>query len=127
MTATDTKRKVLAFIRVCSIGQAQGDRTGIPRQLEDIEIHCRTYNLEVVKEYRFEGLSGASVQQSTEFREMLAELSRPSVAGVVFATMDRFFRSAQLSSFAVFEPFETTGKRLFCELGEVDLTKVKTK
>ena len=122
MEPTTTKRKVISLIRVSSTGQAKDDRTGIPRQMEDIEIHCRTCNLEVVKEYRFEGLSGAHVQQSTRFGEMLAELSRPSIAGVVFATLDRFFRPEQLSSFVVFEPFETTGKRLFCDLGELDLT-----
>jgi hypothetical protein len=54
---------------------------------------------------------------------MLAQLSKPSIAGVVFATLDRFFRPDQLSTYGIFKPFEeATGKRLFCELGELDPT-----
>jgi DNA invertase Pin-like site-specific DNA recombinase len=113
-------RKVISLIRVSSLDQAKGDRTGIPRQLEDIEIHCRHHKLKVVKEYRLEGLSGANVQRSRRFKEMLAQLSDPSIAGVVFATLDRFFRPENLSTYQVFQPFESTGKHLFCELGELD-------
>src|ERR1039458_8837891 len=95
-------RKVISLIRVSSLDQAKGDRTGIPRQLEDIEIHCRHHKLKVVKEYRLEGLSGANVQRSRRFKEMLAQLSDPSIAGVVFATLDRFFRPENLSTYQVF-------------------------
>jgi DNA invertase Pin-like site-specific DNA recombinase len=114
-------RKVISLIRVSSEGQAKEDRTGIARQLEDIEIHCKNHNLKVVEQYQFEGLSGANVEHSRKFREMLSKLKQPSIAGIVFSTVDRFFRPESLSSFHVFKPFEETGKLIFCNLGALDL------
>ena len=114
------KRKVVSLIRVSDPGQAKDDRTGIPRQLEDIAIHCNTHNLEVVKEYRLEGLSGANVRHSPTFREMLTQLSTPSIAGIVFASLDRFFRPEELEDFGIFEPFTRTRKLMFCDLGQLD-------
>jgi hypothetical protein len=46
-----SKQKVVSLIRVSSEQQAADDRTGIQRQLEDIGIHCRSHNLEVIEEY----------------------------------------------------------------------------
>lgn len=114
------RRKVVSLVRVSTAGQAEDDKTGIPRQRRDIEIHCKAFKLEVVKEFRFEGISGAHVQKTKHFRDMLAMLSKPSIAGVVFGTLDRFFRPEKLSAYDVFSPFESTGKHLFCDLGELD-------
>lgn len=119
-TNSTAKRKVVSLIRVSSVEQAANDRTGIPRQLEDIGIHCRTHNLEVVKEYRLEGISGAYVEHSPVFREMVGRLSQASISGVVFASLDRFFRPEHLSAYDVLRPFESTRKLLFCDLGELD-------
>lgn len=113
-------RKVVSLVRVSTPDQAKDDRTGIPRQRQEIDIHCREHGLTVVKEYQFDGISGAHVQQTKRFKEMLAMLSRPSIAGVVFASLDRFFRPEKLSAYDVFGPFETTGKHLFCDLGDLD-------
>jgi DNA invertase Pin-like site-specific DNA recombinase len=86
----------------------------------DIDIHCRQYGLTVVKEYQFDSISGAHVQQTKRFKEMLAMLSQPATAGLVFASLDRFFRPKKLSAYDVFGLFESTGKHLFCDLGELD-------
>lgn len=74
-------RNVLSLIRVS--GKPQVDRTGMPRRIEDIATVCKTENLKVAPgdEYRFEGLSGASVEQFPKFREMLARLADPKIAG----------------------------------------------
>ena len=61
------KRKVLSLIRVSTVQQAKDGKSGIPRQLEEIGIHLRKFNLEVHKELRLEGLSGADVQRSKKF------------------------------------------------------------
>src|ERR1017187_1198183 len=114
------KRKVVSLVRVSTPGQADEDKTGIPRQRRDIEIHCKTFGLEVVKEFQFDGISGVHVQKTKRFKEMLSMLSQQSIHGVVFATLDRFFRPEKLSAYDVFGPFESTGKHLFCELGELD-------
>jgi len=113
-------RNVVALIRVSTEKQASDEKTSIQRQHEDIGIHCRTHNLKVKKDFQFDGLSGANVQRSRRFQDMLREIGRPDCAGVVFATLDRFFRPSVLSSYKVFEIFETAGKLLFCDIGELD-------
>jgi len=116
----DPLRNVVALIRVSTEKQASDEKTSIQRQHEDIGIHCRTHSLKVTKEFQFDGLSGANVQRSRRFQDMLREIGRPECAGVVFATLDRFFRPSKLSSYKVFETFENAGKLLFCDIGELD-------
>jgi|GEM_PF-6454834 len=115
-------RKAVSLIRVSSTQQAKDDRTGIPRQLEDIQLHCKAYGLIVESgdEFQLEGISGAYVKHSPDFQRMLLRLNEPGIAGVVFASIDRFFRPKGLSAYEVFAPFESTGKHLFCDLGELD-------
>src|ERR1700722_20314036 len=116
---SNTKRKVISLLRVSTEKQADDEKTGIPRQLVDIAIHCDSYNLEVVKEYRLEGISGAHVESSPEHRAMLAHLGDPSIAGVVVATIDRFFRPENLSQYTIFKQFEKHDKLLFCDVDEL--------
>ena len=52
---------------------------------------------------------------------MLSQLSSPEISGVVIATLDRFFRPDVLSTYSVFKDFETFDKKLYCELGELNL------
>jgi hypothetical protein len=48
------KLKLISLIRTSRQNQADGDRFGITRQLEDIATICERENAEVVAEYRFE-------------------------------------------------------------------------
>jgi DNA invertase Pin-like site-specific DNA recombinase len=117
----EKRRKVIAIVRVSSDGQGNDDKTGIPRQLDGIAAHCKRYNLEIVgKPYHLEGISGANVQHSPKFRQMLERLSDPSIAGCCIATLDRFYRPEFLSADEVFKPFEENGKSLFCDIGELN-------
>ena len=76
-------RNVIALIRVSTEKQASDEKTSIQRQREDIGIHCRTYKLKVTKEFQFDGLSGANVQRSRRFQEMLREIAKPDCTGVM--------------------------------------------
>jgi len=111
-------RKVLAHVRVS--GLAQVDKTGVPRQEEDIAILCKEHSLQIVGEYRFDGLSGASVAKDPHYRAMLARLSEPDIAGIVFGDVDRLFRPELLSQYSIMGEFERNGKLLFCNLGVLD-------
>src|ERR1017187_3235903 len=66
----DTPRRVLSLLRVS--GNAQIDKTGLPRQTASIAQICTDENLKVAKgdEYRYEGLSGASVDKFPKFMTM---------------------------------------------------------
>ena len=113
-------RTVLSLVRVS--GDAQVDRTGIPRQLEDIAAYCAKYSLAVADdgEYRFEGLSGALVEQSPKYREMLARISDTNISGIVFSSVDRFFRPEFLDQYSILKQFRVHHKLMFCDQGEID-------
>jgi hypothetical protein len=52
---------------------------------------------------------------------MLAKFAQASIAGIVFATIDRFVRPEFISTLGdVLRPFEQTRKLMFCDLGELD-------
>jgi hypothetical protein len=115
-------RKIVSIIRVSSDQQAQDEKTGLKRQREDIEIHRKTMNLTVVKEFSLEGIGGSNVQHSKAYREMVETLSQPDVVGICVATLDRFFRPENITTLSdVFKPLPKN-KKLFCELGEISLT-----
>jgi DNA invertase Pin-like site-specific DNA recombinase len=114
------KRKVLSIVRVSSIEQADPEKDGIPRQLRHIAEHCKKFNLQVVTEYRLEGISGAKVQFNPRFKDMIRRLAEPSISGVVFSRMDRFFRPEHLDAYEIFKTFRREKKLLFCDLAATD-------
>jgi DNA invertase Pin-like site-specific DNA recombinase len=123
------KRKVVALLRVSTLEQSKGDRTGIERQQADIDFYCMEYGLDVVETFAFDGISGAIVTRTPRFKEMIALLKKPHIAGVVFASLDRFCRPDDLTAYKVFEPFviksadgKGATKKLFCDAGEIDAT-----
>jgi DNA invertase Pin-like site-specific DNA recombinase len=108
------------MVRVSSPGQAADDRQGLQRQRNDIAAFCSIYRLKVVREFEIV-MSGADVQRTRAFHEMLAMLRKPKIDGIVVASLDRLFRVTKLSVLAAFKEFEDSGKPLFCDLGEMDL------
>jgi hypothetical protein len=116
-------RHVLSLVRVS--GKPQIDRTGIPRQLETIADICKEENLTVAKgdRYRFEGLSGASVDKFPEYLAMLDRLSDPNISGIVFSEVSRLFRPEFADQLAISKPFRVNGKFMWYEEGVLDLRR----
>jgi hypothetical protein len=116
-------RHVLSLVRVS--GKPQIDRTGIPRQLETIADICKEENLTVAKgdQYRFEGLSGASVDKFPEYLAMLDRLSDPKISGIVFSEVSRLFRPEFADQLAISKPFRVNGKLMWYEEGVLDLRR----
>ncbi len=109
-------------MRVSTKGQADDDKDGLPRQLEDIEEFCKPNGLtleglNVVEHFRLTGISGSYVDRSPQFQRMLKRLEEPDIDGIVVAEIDRLFRPAYLSSNKIFEPFEQHEKTIYCRLG----------
>jgi hypothetical protein len=114
-------RRVLSLVRVS--GNQQIDRTGIPRQKETITEICQRENLTVMKgdEYRFEGLSGASVDKFPKYLEMLDRLADPNISGIVFSEVSRLFRPEFADQLSISKPFRVHGKLMYYEDGVLDL------
>jgi hypothetical protein len=119
----DKPRRVLSLLRVS--GDAQIDRTGLPRQTASIAQICEEHNLIVAKGdvYRYEGLSGASVDKFPRFMTMLERLSDPKIHGIVFADVSRLFRPEFVDQLVISKPFRVNGKLMFYEEGVLDLHK----
>jgi DNA invertase Pin-like site-specific DNA recombinase len=121
-TTSKAPRKIVSIIRVSSDQQAQDEKTGLRRQEEDIEIHCKTMNLEVVKKFDLPGIGGSNVQNTKAYREMLETLNQPDVVGICFSELSRFFRPENITTLSdVFKPLPKD-TLLFCDLGEISLT-----
>jgi hypothetical protein len=118
---SNESRNVVSLVCVSGAKQAADDKTGLPRQREDIEIHCQAHNLVNVREFALEGISGTKVQNSKEYRELLKEVAKPSCAGIAFATVDRFFRPENIGTFSdVWKPLYQVRNgdlKIFCDLG----------
>jgi Resolvase, N terminal domain/Recombinase zinc beta ribbon domain len=116
-------RRVLSLLRVS--GNAQIDRTGLPRQTASIAQICKAENLVVRKgdEYRYEGLSGASVDKFPKYLAMLERLSDPKISGIVFSEVSRLFRPEFVDQLSISKPFRVNGKFMFYEEGVLDLRK----
>lgn len=120
MKKLDGTLKVLSLVRVSTDAQADEDRGGIPRQLASIERHCSNFNLKVVDTFNIQ-VSGKYVQDSPDFQDMLSRLTDPSIDGIVFATIDRFFRPEDWEAYSkTLMPFVKAHKVMFCDLGKID-------
>jgi hypothetical protein len=119
----DKPRRIFTLIRVS--GDQQIDRTGIPRQIDTLAMIRKRDNVAPANagdEYRFEGLSGALVDQFPKFMEMLRRLYTESdVVGIAFADISRFFRPEFLDQLGITRAFRETGKLIFYEDGVLDL------
>src|ERR1019366_3543796 len=121
-TTSNAPRKIVSIIRVSSDQQAQDEKTGLRRQEEDIEIHCKTMNLTVVKKFELPGIGGSNVQNTKAYRKMVEALNRPDVVGICFSELSRFFRPENITTLSdVFRPLPKD-TLLFCDLGEISLT-----
>jgi site-specific DNA recombinase len=83
--------QALAYLRVSSVGQVEGD--GFPRQREAIGGYADKHGIEIVGEYRDEGVSGTTEHGDREgFSEMLTRIAGNCVRLVLVERADRLAR-----------------------------------
>jgi site-specific DNA recombinase len=109
-------RQAIAILRVST------DAQDLERQRRDIAAAARVHNLKIVRTLELEGLSGTKTLTNTEVRRVLADLSRPDIAGVCISAIDRLVRPGELGDLAIFDAFQRTKKRIFTPGQEIDLT-----
>jgi DNA invertase Pin-like site-specific DNA recombinase len=112
-------KKVLAMLRVSSQGQADDEKDGLPRQQRRIEKYCEQYGLEIIETYPLV-VSGAYVADDSGFQDLIKRMADPTINGIVFASMDRFFRPKYIDSYSIFETFRKRRKMMYCDLGALD-------
>lgn len=88
-------KKVYGYCRVSTMGQAlDGDSLGV--QEDKIRVYCKNKNLDPVKIFVEEGVSGAiSLSDRPQFRQLLDGLEAGSATGLVVTKIDRLSRSTK--------------------------------
>ena len=118
--AKQTKKKALAYLRVSGKGQINKD--GFPRQREAIRKFAKANNLELVGEYRDEGVSGT---KELEHRQGLATLlDHIESNGIQFVLVERADRLARdlMVGEVILGQFRNLGISVIAADSGVDLT-----
>lgn len=118
--AKQTKKKALAYLRVS--GRGQINKGGFPRQRETIRKYAKAHGLEIVGEYRDEGVSGT---KELEHRQGLAALldfiESNGVQVVLVERADRLARDLMVSE-VILGQFRDLGVSVIGADSGVDLT-----
>jgi DNA invertase Pin-like site-specific DNA recombinase len=118
--AKQTKKKALSYLRVS--GRGQINRGGFPRQREAIRKYAKAHSLEIVGEYRDEGVSG---KKELEHRQGLAALldyvESNGVQIILVERADRLARDLMVSE-VILGKFRDSGVSVIAADSGVDLT-----
>ena len=90
-------KNVVAYCRVSTENQTGEDKYGIDAQREDIEAYCAENDLNIVKWYIEEAVSGAKDEdERPELKKILnGEITNPPIKAVVIAKNDRLSREIE--------------------------------
>lgn len=110
----------LAYLRVSGRGQIDGD--GFPRQREAVACYARTHGVEVVGEYRDEGVSGTRDLDDREgLSELIEHIRTNGVRLVLIERADRLARDLVVSEM-ILGQFRQLGVRVVAADSDADLT-----
>lgn len=112
---------VVELLRVSTADQAEEDRAGIPRQAEANRRTIARHGLRVVRQYRLEDVSGASILFAPEIADMLALLRSGQARGIVAADFDRLLRPDDFRSLAILQDLKESHALIYLPEQVIDL------
>jgi site-specific DNA recombinase len=113
--------KAIEFLRVSTSEQGQDDRAGIPRQMQVNAMTAKKFHLTIIKTVRMVDVSGTSVLQTPEVKELLQLIKSPDVSGIIVADWDRLIRLDNFRDFALLENLKETHTKIYLPDQEIDL------
>jgi DNA invertase Pin-like site-specific DNA recombinase len=115
-----TKNNALAYMRVSGKGQIHKD--GFPRQSETIRKYAKANNLEIIAEYRDEGISGTKELEDRQgLAALLDHIESNGVRIVLVERADRLARDLLVSE-VILGQFRDLGVNVISADSGVDLT-----
>jgi DNA invertase Pin-like site-specific DNA recombinase len=118
--AAEYGSKAVAYLRVSGKGQIEGD--GFPRQREAIARYAKAAGLELVGEYRDEGVSGTKELDDREgLSDLLARIRSNGVRVVIVERADRLARDLLVGEI-ILNQFRELGVRVIAADGGTELT-----
>lgn len=119
-TTKATTTKAAAYLRVSGLGQVEGD--GFKRQRERIDAWAKANGVEVVAEFRDEGVSGTNELADREgLAALLDRIDSNGVRTVVVENATRLARDLMVGE-VILSQFRERGVRVVSADGGVDLT-----
>lgn len=113
--------KAAAYLRVSGLGQVDGD--GFDRQRERIDAWAKANRVEVVAEFRDEGVSGTNELLDRQgLAALLDRIDANGVRVVVVENSERLARDLMVGE-VILSQFRERGVRVFSAAGGVDLTE----
>ena len=88
-------KRVIAYVSVSTEGQVK-DGYGLEAQERDIRVYCAKNDMELMKVYREEGVSGAKEDRPVFNKILYGEAQNPPVEGIVVAKNDRVARDINI-------------------------------
>jgi|DEB0MinimDraft_3_1074331.scaffolds.fasta_scaffold111756_1 DNA invertase Pin-like site-specific DNA recombinase len=115
-----TKAKAAAYLRVSGLGQVEGD--GFPRQRSTIAAWAKAKRVEIVEEFRDEGVSGATdLDHRDGLAALLDRIDSNGIRMVVVEDMSRLARDLMVGEI-ILTQFRERGVRVFSASGDEELT-----
>src|ERR1035441_10447201 len=96
--AEQSRKRVVALIRVSTLKQIKDKEADYQRN--QVRQTCSIKNLELVKEFPLENISGLVVRHTDQFRALKKAIVKRDIDGLVLPSMDRLCRTTEFQSVA---------------------------
>ncbi len=113
--------KAVEFLRVSTQEQGDDDRAGIPRQKAANALTIQKHQLTIIKTITILDVSGTSVLQTPEIKDLLILMHSGAINGVVTADWDRLIRLDNFNDFALLQHFKDTKTLVYLPDQVIDL------
>lgn len=119
------KQRVVSLIRISTLKQKKDKEADYQRA--QVRYTCSLKNLELVREFPLENISGPDVRRTSQFKELKRAIARPEIDGLVLPGLDRLGRSTEFQNVAaLMSPFEEimggTKKLIWSRVDVYDVT-----
>lgn len=116
--------RLVALVRVSTLGQADKDKTGIPRQYEANEkTRLRINGYWVRPPFELKDVSGSDVLETSEFKELIGMMKSRQLDGVVVEEFTRLCRPGTYYEYVLLQYFKDNNVTLYTRDGQIDLNK----
>jgi DNA invertase Pin-like site-specific DNA recombinase len=115
-----SRPRVVGLVRVSTAEQAAEGRGGIPRQEAAISNIVARENLECIEIVHVIDVSGTDVLRDPQIGRLLDLVETEQIAGVVCDALDRLVRPARFEDFAILQPFQTHGGKIWTSTQTLD-------